>query len=45
MSIFIHIVLFIPLTMAAGAYVWEKRVWIKGALAAQFEKLKSKSGS
>jgi hypothetical protein len=45
MSILWHCLVYIPITMAAGAYVWVKRVALKEVLSALLLKLKHKSGS
>jgi len=45
MSILWHCLAYIPVTMAAGAYVWVKRAALKAVLSALLLKLKYKSGS
>jgi hypothetical protein len=45
MSILLHCVIYIPLTMIGGAYVWVKQATVKEVLVGLLSKLKRKSGS
>jgi hypothetical protein len=44
MSILLHCAVYIPLTMAIGAYAWVKQAALKEVLASLLLKLKRKSG-
>ncbi len=45
MSILLHCIVYVPLAMAVGAYVWVKQAALKAALSGLLLKLKNKSGS
>lgn len=42
MSVLLHLVVYVPVTMAAGAYVWVRRAELQTALRAVITKMQGK---